>query len=310
MIPRILFHRRYQRFQGGHLKVWDYFQHVASSGLAEPRIFFEPDSVWDATNPWAGARGAVEPRWDPEAADALFLAGIDWESLPPERRGDWPRPVINLIQHVRHADPGHPLFQFLSHRAFRICVSAEIEAALRATGRVNGPLATIPNGIDFSLLPAPAIPRDIPLLIAGLKNPALAELLAARFAPVTPARTVTTRIPRPEFLGLVARSETTLFLPGTTEGFYLPALEGMALGTTVICPDCVGNRSFCLDAENCFRPPYLAEALEEATRRALALPAPERDHLRAAAAATARRHDLGTERSTFLALLPQALAPS
>ena len=40
------------------------------------------------------------------------------------------------------------------------------------------------------------------------------------------------------------------------EGFYLPALEAMALGSLVICPDCIGNRSFCLPGRNCFRPNY------------------------------------------------------
>ena len=35
----------------------------------------------------------------------------------------------------------------------------------------------------------------------------------------------------------------TLFLPNQREGVYIPGLEGMALGTLVVCPDCVGNRS-------------------------------------------------------------------
>jgi len=53
-----------------------------------------------------------------------------------------------------------------------------------------------------------------------------------------------------------------VFLPNQKEGegFYLPALEGMAVGTLVIFPDCIGNRSFCLSGYNCFRPDYTTES--------------------------------------------------
>ena len=49
----------------------------------------------------------------------------------------------------------------------------------------------------------------------------------------------------------MARARVTLYLPNRLEGFYIPALEGMALGTLVVCPDSVGNRSYCRDGENC-----------------------------------------------------------
>ena len=44
----------------------------------------------------------------------------------------------------------------------------------------------------------------------------------------------------------MARARVTVLVPNPKEGFYLPALEAMALGTIVVCPDCVGNRSFCV----------------------------------------------------------------
>ena len=67
---------------------------------------------------------------------------------------------------------------------------------------------------------------------------------------------LTEHVPRDEFLDAMRRARVTLFLPNEEEGFYLPALEGMALGTIVVCPDCVGNRSFCLPGVNAFRPDY------------------------------------------------------
>jgi hypothetical protein len=36
----VLFYRRYRRFHGGHLKVWDYFSHVLASPEFTPRIEF------------------------------------------------------------------------------------------------------------------------------------------------------------------------------------------------------------------------------------------------------------------------------
>src|SRR3977135_3980913 len=75
----VLFHRDFRVFTGGHLKVWDYFNHVASSPTHEPRIAFSPESKWDSTNPWVHSRGYVVD-WEPEKADILFLAGIVWKN--------------------------------------------------------------------------------------------------------------------------------------------------------------------------------------------------------------------------------------
>jgi glycosyltransferase involved in cell wall biosynthesis len=94
----------------------------------------------------------------------------------------------------------------------------------------------------------------------------------------------------------------TVFIPNPKEGFYLPALEGMALRTIVVCPDCVGNRSFCLDGVNCFRPVYSEDAIVDAARAALS----RREQLGPLldnATETARAHDLLSERQAFLEIL-------
>jgi len=48
----VLFHRDYAGFTGGHLKVWDYYQHVLMSDVFKPEIFFTSESVW-LNNPWS-----------------------------------------------------------------------------------------------------------------------------------------------------------------------------------------------------------------------------------------------------------------
>src|SRR5207253_3787485 len=115
----VLFHRDFGGFTGGHLKVWDYFNHVKFSPKHEARIAFTPESQWDSTNPWSGSRDLVVA-WQPETADILFLAGTDWRALPKTERRHWKQPIINLIQHPRHAEPKSELRGFLANRAARI----------------------------------------------------------------------------------------------------------------------------------------------------------------------------------------------
>jgi glycosyltransferase involved in cell wall biosynthesis len=93
-----------------------------------------------------------------------------------------------------------------------------------------------------------------------------------------------------------------VYVPNPKEGFYLPALEGMALRTIVVCPDVVGNRSFCLDGRNCFRPPYDEDSIAAAAREALGRSG-ELTGMLDAAAETARAHDLPAERTAFLEVL-------
>ncbi len=307
---RVLFHRDFRSFTGGHLKVWHYFEHVQQTPGFSPLIAFSPETRWDATNPWLGRRDQALPHWHPEEADMLFLAGMDWEVLDAMERRAPPRPVINLIQHVRHADPAEPLYQFLSHPALRICVSSQVTEALRATGRVKGPLVTIPNGIDLGDLPSvrPWAGRWPEVLILGIKQPALALELAAQLTQAGRAvDCLVEAVPRGEFLARLAQARLALLLPNPTEGFYLPALEAFALETLVVCPDCIGNRSFCLAGANCWQPPYRLEALLAAVDQALALPAERVHALLAAGRETAQRHGLDQERQAFAQLL-QSLA--
>lgn len=307
----VLFYRDFEGFTGGHLKVWDYFNHVRTAPGHTARIHFSVRSRWDETNPWLARRDAVLPGWDPDAADGLFLAGMDWEKLPSAPRERLPQPVLNLIQHVRHADPADPRFRFLRHRAVRICVSEPVRDALASTGRVNGPLVVIPNGVDLAAFPVPVPPEDraIGLLICGLKQAALASELAAALGPTLPGgagqvETLDTALPRPQFLKRLASARRAVFLPHRTEGFYLPALEAMQLQTLVLCPDCVGNRTFCRDGETALVPAtFDLPGLRDAVARALALEPAEEARIKARATDVAAAHSLTAERMAFHRLL-------
>jgi hypothetical protein len=76
----------------------------------------------------------------------------------------------------------------------------------------------------------------------------------------------------------------------------------MALGTIVVCPDCIANRSYCIDRVNSFRPAHSVDSIVADAREALARRG-ELEGMVESAAATARRHDLKGERSAFLEIL-------
>jgi glycosyltransferase involved in cell wall biosynthesis len=304
---QVLFFRDFRRFTGGDLKVWDYFNHVLSSPGHSARVLFSDDSDWGASNPWRDAREYVVPPGEEPAADVLFLSGVDWRQIEYPRRVESPIPIINLVQHVKHACENDPLerYRFLPHKAIRICVAPEVTRAIERTGSVRGPIFTIPDAIDFEAVARHASPakRDIDLLVVANKQPERGAAVRARLErPDRRIDVVDTRIPRAELLDLVGRAVVTVLMPNPKEGFYLPAVEAMALGTVVVCPDCIGNRSFCIDGSNCFRPPYeeeaIAAAAEEALRRRDDLATMVEDGLR-----TARKHDLADERRAFLEIL-------
>ncbi len=52
----ILFHRDYRGFSGGHLNVWQYFNHVRHSPDHVPHISFSKETSWDENNPWLKLR--------------------------------------------------------------------------------------------------------------------------------------------------------------------------------------------------------------------------------------------------------------
>jgi hypothetical protein len=303
---RVLFYRHFDQFSGGQQKVRDYYAHLEADDRYCPAISFSESSVWDVTNPWPTRLKEAETMFDPDRYDCLFLAGMDWQAY--ESVGIIPdKPVVNLVQHVRHADPQANVYPFLRHRAIRICVSSQVATAIRSTGLVNGPVVTIANGIELPML---GTGKKADVFIAGRKNPELA--LALRSA-LSSTSTIchTEPIPRDEFLVSMAGARIAVLLPDPTEGFFLPALEAMALCDLVVVPDCIGNRSFCRDFErdpvagNCLMPEYRLEDLVQATSQALGLLGDSEllEQIQRTAQETVGRHSLARERRQFLELM-------
>ncbi|WP_133478191.1 glycosyltransferase [Cognatilysobacter segetis] len=293
----VWFHRRFHGYSGGHGKVFDYFGHVAAHPAFRPRLFLTPDSV-DTDNPWRRAGVAAAEDWHPDAADVLFLGGMDWTAVPD----DLPqRPVINLVQHVRHADPDGPLIGFLSRRAIRICVSQPVAAAIASTSRVNGPVLAIEAGLALPDVERGSVAPGR-VFIAAAKQPEIGTALAA--ALVAQGRDVDLCIEwtsRAEFLRRLAAAERAVMLPFATEGFFLPGLEAMSLGIACVVPDCVGNRDYLEPGVNALSPDMRVEALLDAVVRLDA--ASVRGRLAAAGTATAERFSLTRERAAFHAVL-------
>ena len=297
---RILFRRDFRSMRGGHLKVWHYFRHAMAAPGWAASIHVVPGSVEDESNPWASVPGRRVSGWDPREADVLFVAGHDWAAVPDGN----PVPVVNLIQGFGHVTPGDPRREYLGRRAVRICVSPELAEAVRETGLANGPLLTIRNGLDVSDLPEVRACRDVDVFVLGGKEPALAADVCAHLrGRGVRAECCTEFMRRGDLLRAFGRSRCVVALPHVREGFYLPAAEAMAMGALVICPDCIGNRSFCLGGVNCLVPMRDAASIAGTAADALGLEESARASLLRGARATVAELSLAREGSEFRAVL-------
>lgn len=303
VVKTVLFHRRFKRFYGGHMKVFDYFNHTIAAAGYRPEIYLTADSVPD--HPWAKEKPFLVGSYNPENADVLFVAGMDWSALEAFPGIEERVPVINLVQGLRHAKPDTELYSYLDRKAVRVCVSDEVREALEATEICNGPLVTIPNGIDLQRLVPGEVAPSTDIFVAGLKQPKLAEALTERLrqrgysvdCQVRHAR-------RSEFLARIAAAKIAVLLPYEQEGFFLPPLEAMAMGKVVVCPDCGGNRSFCIDGVTALMPEPDVEQFEDAVVKI----AKEPDlaaRLKKNGLQMSLRFDLKSERAAFHRLLQQ-----
>ena len=130
----VLFFRKYRRLHGGHLKVWHYFNHTRATGGYDARILFDRDSNWDSSNPWSEVRELVVDAPEDVQAQAYFVAGRDWQRMEALGLLSSDLPIINFIQHTRHADDWSIQSRYLTRKAIRICVSEEVAAAVEGAG--------------------------------------------------------------------------------------------------------------------------------------------------------------------------------
>ncbi|MEZ5811113.1 MAG: glycosyltransferase [Rhizobiaceae bacterium] len=294
-LPTMLFVRDYRRFSGGHLKYCDHLAHVAARGRFRPLLHVTPESnirELDALVP-----PGIERVELPLHCDAIFVAGTDWAILDSHGQDTDVCPVVNLIQGVRHADPSLPLFSHLNRPALRICVSREVADAIQTTGRVSGPVQVIENGLDHAWLSTFRKPgRKNACFVAGLKDPVLAKAVGRELSALGIANEVLAEpLPRKEYLSRLANFELAVLLPLRAEGFYLPALEAMALGVNVVMPDCIGARAFAVDGETCSIALREPVALAGTAARLFA-DRDRADRMRGNARIMSRRYDIEMER--------------
>jgi hypothetical protein len=302
---KMLFLRDFGGLSGGHLKYFDYLRHTASLGGIEPELFLTATSSTDATNPFLAAGVPILKDLGP--SDSYFIAGMDWGLLDAAGVDPGSKPVINLVQGLSHADPADPKFAYLSRSALRICVSAEVEQALRATGRVAGQIRTIENGVDLEALLALTHRHERSgVFISGYKAAQCGQAVARQLRNVVGVDLTETFIERTEFLDRIARSRLCVLLPSSKEGFFLPALEAMALGTPLIVPDCIGNRAFCLHGHTCLVPPYDVDSIVRAVRELIGNE-PLLATIASGGRAMADAHTLGRERELYKAILAEYL---
>ena len=304
----VFFYRDYRCFSGGHLALWRYYNHVDSASGYRAQILFSPETVWDESNPWKTVRAdALKSRADCRP-DMLLLAGTDWELLEPSERLAPAVPIVNRIASVLHADPANARYHFLHYPAIRICDSSEVHDAILSTGRVNGPVFVIPNGIDVgrNLESEPEAMRNTDVLVAAYKNPKLGIELAARLRQQgCTVELLTEMMPRAAYLDRVRCARVGVFLPLPVEGIYIPPLEAMALKTVVVLPKAIGSGSYCHPGENCFQPRYEAAAILEAVNAALRLSPEDREKMIQRATATAAPYTPESERTSLLEILDQ-----
>jgi len=320
---RVLFHRSWTKFNGGtsggQIKVRDAYNHLLHSSDFEPFIYFGEETEWfdNPGNVWTDLRDKALPKWELQEGDLVFFSGKDWKVMDLATRKNPPVPVINIAQ-PRQIMLQDPRRDYLKHPAIRIAKSSIGKKILEDYG-VNGPVYYIPDAIDLSLLPPPNPQPDLDVLIVGLKNEGMAKSLLRRLKRYNfwkfPRLKFHIQIPpklptRMDFLNLLNRSKIAVFLPldeeRGAEGFYLPALEGMALKKLVICPYAVGNVDFCIHNQTCIQPEYTEEAIYQAIIRALKMSTEEKQGMIEKGYAMKDNHTIEKERESILHLIQQA----
>ena len=313
MTTTVLLRRDFRAIGGGlvavrgkDFKVFDVFGHVRSAPRFEARIHFAPGSVWAEDNPFLPFRDEGEPEYRPEDADLVFVTDRgDWNAIGEERLDRLRGAVVHRCGHFWGLRQGDVAFDFLRRPAWRICTSRAIAAEFERLG-APGPIRVVPNGIDFSGLPAPG-DRKVDVVIVGTKRPRLARAVHRRLERFgRRLDLIEGYLPRREFLERIARARVGVFLPAAGEGFHIPPLEAMAMGTLVVCPDVRGNADFCRDGDTALMPAMEKGAIADAAKAALGFGRAEREAMLGRAAAEARAHDLAAERAGVLAVLDAA----
>lgn len=238
------FHRQYDQYTGGHQKFRDYVAHSLSFNNSKGIFWLQ-----NCSSVMSGLFDAIDKMeyqkdYQPNNADVVFLAGMDWKRYLPLMRED--KPKVNLIQHVRHGDPDCPLFEFLQYKAIRICVSEAVKKAIEPYA--NGPCYTIKMGHE---IPDIHSNKENELYILAKKNAQLGNHIAEWARNRGWSVMIHDRlVEKQDVLQGMASARISLVLPNKTEGFFLPGIEAMKLSDWAVVPDCIANQEYCLPGTN------------------------------------------------------------
>ena len=305
----IVFADQSSRPSGGTLKLRHYFEHTLSLFPQMTTIYMPKETRWTPRNLFTPHRHRVIHNIDWETVSVMFISGWGWEKFIPTRFHEKPPfQVIYLIQSFNKFRPRDSRFPGFANPAIRICVSEPLSTKLKTLCIANGPIYTIPAGIDVDQLQITeeiSGRRDTDILIVGFKNSQIGKIIAQQ------ARTLGIRVclltellPREEFLQQIAHARIVICLPAAIEGFYLPALEAMAIG---IVPPVVGN-SYCVHGFNCIVPEYDVNGIIRAIKFALGMSPSKSKELIENANMTAQKHSLSKERAAFHGILKNVTA--
>ena len=258
----ISFYRQYYGYTGGHQKVRDYLSHTLSLGY-KPSLYLENKAI---TNKglFSTINGVnYQNNYQPGACDIVFLAGMDWQAFLASNATH--KPVVNLIQHVRHADRNEALFDFLSRPAIRICVSDAVKEAIQPYA--NGPCYTVKMG---HTLPTRSNNKTIDLYILANKQPELGQTVY-KWAQSLGIKALihNTTTEKHSVHQAMADARVTLALPHKTEGFYLPGIEGMWASDMVVVPNCVANKEYHHSWSNLLIPEYSLNEIKSSVKHAM-----------------------------------------
>ena len=299
----ILFADQSSRPSGGTLKLRHYFEHALSLFPQTTKIYMPEDTLWTPCNLFAPHRNSVIHNIDWQTVSVMVISGWGWERFVPRNfHVAPPFQVIYLVQSFNKFRPQDSRFPGFANPAIRICVSEPLSTKLQNLGIANGPVHTIPVGIDVDQLQITgeiSAGRDTDVLIIGLKNPQIGKLIAEEAKPLgIRVRLLTELLSRENFLQQIAHARIVI---------CLPALEAMALDSLVIVPQVIGN-SYCIDGFNCIVPEYDVHGIIGAIKLAIGLSPSKSTEMINNAKKTALKHNLQRERSAFQEILKDAVA--
>jgi hypothetical protein len=244
LVKRVSFYREYTSYTGGHQKVFDYLNHTEDCAGYATDLYLSKSSK---VNPdlFDDIKGVEYSKaYRPDLSDVAFLAGMDWQAY--QKFYDPNQIKINLIQHVRHGDKSQPLFQFLQHKAIRICVSDAVKDAIAPYA--NGPCFTMRMGHN---IPKITLAKQYDLYILATKQPQLGIRIFEWAISIGLRVLLHDKTTERELVyQAMAESVVAITLPHKTEGFYLPGIEAMALADWAVVPDCIASREYSLNKAN------------------------------------------------------------